>query len=116
MGDIKMGGKKLLLIFGRLRFDMKKAFGIAIHQTGKSGQPTQSIYDSFLQLITYNICLHTEHHDFPQIPSTFLPRLSTIFPKLYKNVSHFNSGYWFIMKSYYSNNKNNWVYAGQTFN
>lgn len=85
------------------------AFWLSIHQTGKSGEPTQSVYSPFMRFITLDMCFHVEHHDFPQIPVKSLSGIRRLIPELYNHGSPIKKGYWSTLKEYYIND--NWVYG-----
>jgi sphingolipid 4-desaturase/C4-monooxygenase len=48
--------------------------------------PETYSYYGPLNLLTYNVGLHNEHHDFPAIPWTRLPRLNGIANEFYKDL------------------------------
>ncbi len=56
---------------------------IAEHYMFEKGQETYSYYGP-LNLLSYNVGYHNEHHDFPQIPQTRLYRLKQIAPEFYE--------------------------------
>ena len=49
-----------------------------------------------LNLLTYNVGLHNEHHDFPAIPWTRLPALHEIAKEFYADLPHHTSWTWVI--------------------
>ncbi|KAF8325799.1 dihydroceramide delta-4-desaturase [Cantharellus anzutake] len=48
-------------------------------------QETYSYYGP-LNLLAYNVGYHNEHHDFPSVPWTRLPRLRALVPEVYDNL------------------------------
>lgn len=53
-------------------------------------QETWSYY-GILNLVTYNVGYHNEHHDFPSIPWTRLPKLHTLANEFYKDLPQHTS-------------------------
>jgi sphingolipid delta-4 desaturase len=70
---------------------------IAEHYQFEKGQETYSYYGP-LNLLSYNVGYHNEHHDFPQIPHTRLYRLKEIAPEYYTNLYQHTSWTWVIWK------------------
>ena len=58
--------------------------------------PETFSYYGPLNLLTYNVGLHNEHHDFPAIPWTRLPALHEIAKEFYKDLAHHKSWTWVI--------------------
>uniref|UniRef100_A0A061R2W2 Sphingolipid delta(4)-desaturase DES1-like n=1 Tax=Tetraselmis sp. GSL018 TaxID=582737 RepID=A0A061R2W2_9CHLO len=63
---------------------------IAEHYTFDPRQETYSYYGP-LNLITYCVGYHNEHHDFPRIPWTRLHKLHEIAPEYYDSLHHHTS-------------------------
>jgi len=63
---------------------------IAEHYVFITGQETYSYYGP-LNMITYNVGYHNEHHDFPRIPGSRLPTLKKIAPDFYDNLPSYTS-------------------------
>ena len=58
--------------------------------------PETFSYYGPLNLLTYNVGLHNEHHDFPAIPWTRLPVLHEIAKEFYADLPHHKSWTWVI--------------------
>ncbi|KAK4695598.1 sphingolipid 4-desaturase/C4-monooxygenase, partial [Lecanoromycetidae sp. Uapishka_2] len=58
--------------------------------------PETFSYYGPLNMLTYNVGLHNEHHDFPAIPWTRLPALHEIAKDFYADLPHHKSWTWVI--------------------
>ncbi|MGB1248309.1 MAG: fatty acid desaturase, partial [Chitinophagales bacterium] len=70
---------------------------ISEHYVFKEGQETYSYYGP-LNLITYNVGYHNEHHDFPNIPACNLNKLRKLAPEQYEKLHSYNSWSGVILK------------------
>lgn len=71
---------------------------IAEHYTFIEGQETYSYYGP-LNLISFNVGYHNEHHDFPRIPGSKLPELRRIAAKYYEPLPYHTS-WWSVILNY----------------
>ena len=63
---------------------------IAEHYTTDPNNETFSYY-GILNMVSYNVGYHNEHHDFPNIPWSKLPQLKTIAPEFYNSLPQCSS-------------------------
>lgn len=63
---------------------------ISEHYVMHKGQETYSYYGP-LNLLTFNVGYHNEHHDFPRVPGSRLPELKKMAPEFYDNLHSYKS-------------------------
>jgi len=89
-----LGGKALTYLFISIFFGSGfhpvAGHFIAEHYVFVKGQETYSYYGP-LNYITFNVGYHNEHHDFPRIPGSRLPKLKAMAPEYYDNLPSYNS-------------------------
>jgi sphingolipid delta-4 desaturase len=64
----------------------------------QKGVPTPETYSYYgpLNILTYNVGLHNEHHDFPAIPWTRLPVLREMAKEFYDELPYHESWVWVL--------------------
>lgn len=70
-------------------FDGKRPSG----ESSKKDAPIPETFSYYgpLNILTYNVGLHNEHHDFPAVPWTRLPELHKIAREFYVDLTYHNS-------------------------
>jgi sphingolipid delta-4 desaturase len=76
---------------------------ISEHYVFHQGQETYSYYGP-LNLITFNVGYHNEHHDFPRIPGSRLPQLKKMAPEYYDNLKSYKSWTGVILRFLFDKN------------
>jgi sphingolipid delta-4 desaturase len=71
---------------------------VAEHLTLRPGQPTNSYYGA-LNLVSFDVGYHVEHHDFPAIPWRRLRRLHAAAPERYRDLAAIRS--WSLLMAAY---------------
>ena len=66
------------------------------HYVFEPGQETNSYY-GILNLVTYNVGYHVEHHDFPNIPGRRLPAFLNEYPQYYQHLVSHKSWTWVLL-------------------
>ena len=61
-------------------------------------------YHGVMNLLTFNVGYHIEHHDFPNISAFNLPKVRQIAPKYYKNIPIHKSWLYLIYRFIYDDN------------
>lgn len=74
---------------------------IAEHYVFKEGQETYSYYGP-LNILAFNVGYHNEHHDFPSIPGSRLPKLKKMAPDFYDTM-HVHKSWVMVLVRFISN-------------
>jgi len=70
--------------------------------------PETYSYYGPLNILTYNVGLHNEHHDFPAVPWTRLPKLKYIAREFYDDLPHHTSWVWVVWQFIWDENVGLW--------
>lgn len=76
-----------LLAFGPHPFGARR---LSEHLPVREGQPTNSYY-GLLNILSFNVGYHVEHHDFPNVPWTRIKRVRELAPEEYESLFAFRS-------------------------